>query len=175
VMLNYLLLLLIALSMFACPSKPSRRPPVLNTGNAEGESEEKNAGATTFKSAGFYLALHNEAESGGYQPLVLHIDARGLAVPVATSKVYSSGALFNDTADLAQKDAQAINLVLAFTVEEKDSYCVNMALTEVLQLVSGDNETEIKQRLIATNAQPLDLSTSQGRLEQQAGKQQCVK
>ena len=125
-MLNYLLLMLVALSMLACPSKPSRRPPVLNTGNAEGGSEEKNAGGETFKSAGFYLALHNEAESGGYQPLVLHIDARGSAVPVVTSKVYSSGALFSDTTDLAQKDAQAINLLLDFTVEEKDSYCVSM-------------------------------------------------
>lgn len=173
-MLNYLLLSLITLSMFACLNKPSRRPPVLNAGTAEGDSKEKNAGETTFKSAGFYLALHNEAESGGYQPLVLHIDAHGSAVPVATSKVYSSAALFSDTTDLAQKDAQAINLLLAFEAEQ-DSHCVSMPLTEVLQLVSGDNETEIKQRLIATNAQPLDLSTSQGRLEQQAGEQQCVK
>lgn len=174
-MLNYLLILLIALSMFACLNKPSRRPPVLNSGTAEGDSEEKNTGETTFKDAGFYLALRNEAESGGYQPLVLHIDARGLAVPVATSKVYSSAALFSDTANLAQKNAQAINLLLAFTVEEKGSYCVSMPLTEVLQLVSGDNETEITQRLIATNAQPLDLSTSQGRLEPRAGEQQCVR
>lgn len=170
-MLNYLLLLLITLSMHACLNKPSRRPPVLLS---DQEAEEENTGETTFKDAGFYLALHNDAKSGGYQPLVLHIDANGSVKSVQARKFYSRAALFRDTVDLVHRDEQAINLLLAFEAEQ-DSHCIAMPLTKVLQLVSGDSEMEIKQRLIATSAQPLDLSTSKGRFEPQANERQCVR
>lgn len=172
-MLNYLLLLLITLSMHACLNKPSRRPPVLVSDNADQKSKGEEAGGTTFKDAGYYLALHNDASSGGYQPLVLHIDAHGTATSVTAHKVYSRAALFRGIEDLSQQEGQAINLLLAFEAEQ-DSHCIAMPLTEVLQLVSGDSELEITQRLIATSAQPLDLSTSKGKLEPGAGGQQCV-
>ncbi len=175
-MLHYILLHVVALALLACPSRPSRRPPVLPAEQTSTDVKRDLAGETTLQGAGYYLALRNDAQSGGYQPLVLRVTARGLATPVVARRAYSQGAVFSDTMDLAHKDSRAINLLLEFTVgAEQDQHCITTPLAEVVRWVSGDSETEIKQRLLQAKKQPLDLTASQGKLEQQAGGWQCVK
>ena len=92
-MLHYILLFGIALSLLACPSKPRRRPPVLPALHS-GDGDRDTDPATTFTGAGLHLALQSDAAGVGYQPLVLRITERGVAVPVAVSKTYSSAEVF---------------------------------------------------------------------------------
>ena len=180
-MLHYILLFVFTLSLLACPSKPRRRAPVVPALHSDDADKIADTDpAATFKGAGLYLVLQKDTTSGGYQPVVLRISERGVAMLVGSSKRYNAAVVFppnQDSSeakalDLSNNGTQAINLLLAFAVGE-DNYCVERPLAAALKWAKGKSSTEIKQELLQTNAQPLDVSNSKGILEQQTGVWQC--
>ena len=183
-MAHHILLFGLALALLACPSKPRLRAPVVpasHFGATAKHTEGGTAGATTFTGAGLHFALQSAANNRGYEPLVLRISARGVAVPVAASQAYSSAVVFspdqqefdNQALDLSNNDTQAINLLLAFAVGE-DKYCITTPLAGVLKWVSGASVTEIKQKLLQANALPIDTDNGKGTLAPQEDGWQCT-
>lgn len=166
-MWHYLLLFVATLSLLACPSKPRRRAPSVPNHPNSGDVD-KQLSATSFKHAGIHLVLLESTSGNGFEPVVLRINVRGVAIPVVARKAYDSAMVFSNKLDLSQK-APAVNLLLAFE-EGEDNYCITAPLALVLAWTKGKNTTEIKHRLQQANAPPIDLSNNKGRLEeQQAG------
>ena len=169
--MHYLLLVIVALTLLACPSKPQRRAPTVME-----KSDDAKTAPSSAERTGLYLALQHK--DMGYQPVVLRI-ANGLVTALATEKVYSSDVVFAPTEQELSKSKNNlegdIHLLLAFT-EGVDSYCVATPLAKVLQwvkLAKGASHPTIKSRL--GQAQPINISSSKGKLEEEGDTWQCTR